>query len=261
MRISLIQTVLSWESPTKNYLRLDGVLQKLESTDLIVLPEMFTTGFTMNIEASETFSDSSETLNWMRRWAKDLQAVVTGSVAFKDNDGAYNRLLWVRPDGSFSHYDKRHLFSYAGEDKNYVKGSQRIVEHWKGWNICPLICYDLRFPVWSRNRFEHGSPNFDVLIYVANWPSVRREAWSTLLRARAIENQCYVAGVNRVGTDQKENIYSGDSALIDPKGYTLWTQTDVAGVCTIALEKDELENYRTQFPVLKDGDEFTISTT
>jgi omega-amidase len=259
MRISLIQTVLSWESPAKNYLRLEGVLQKLEATDLIVLPEMFTTGFTMNSDAAEFFSDSSETLSWMRKWSKDLNAVLCGSVAFKDNEGLYNRLLWVRPDGTFSHYDKRHLFTFAGEEKTYLKGTARIIEHWKGWNICPLVCYDLRFPVWSRNRHQHGSPDYDVLIYVANWPSVRREAWSTLLKARAIENQCYVAGVNRVGTDHKENIYTGDSAMIDAKGTVLWTQSDVAGVCTIELNKSELDLYREQFPVLKDGDEFVIS--
>ncbi len=258
MRLSLVQTVLSWESPAKNYLRMEGVLQKLEPTDLIVLPEMFTTGFTMNPAVAELFSESSETVNWMRKWSKDLNAVMCGSVAFKDNEGLYNRLLWVRPDGTFSHYDKRHLFTFAGEEKTYTKGSHRIIEHWKGWKICPLICYDLRFPVWSRNRFAHGAADYDILIYVANWPSARKEAWSTLLRARAIENQCYVAGVNRVGTDQKENIYSGDSALIDPKGNTLWTQTDVAGVCTIELNKEELEQFRSQFPVLRDGDSFSL---
>lgn len=260
MRISLIQTVLSWESPAKNFLRLEGVLQKLEATDLIVLPEMFTTGFTMNAEVAEEFGEQSETLNWMRKWSRDLKAVVCGSVAFKDNMGLYNRLLWVRPDGTYSHYDKRHLFAYASEEKTYVKGTSRIIEHWRGWNICPLICYDLRFPVWSRNRFQHGAADFDLLLYVANWPSARRLAWSTLLQARAIENQCYVAGVNRVGTDHKQNTYTGDSALVGPKGDVLWTQTDIAGVCTIQLDKEGLDKYRDEFPVLKDGDDFSIST-
>jgi predicted amidohydrolase len=258
MKITLIQTVLSWESPAKNFLRIEGILQKQSKTDIVVLPEMFTTGFTMNVAQLEVFSADCATINWMREWSKFLNAVLTGSIAFRTETGAVNRLIWMRPDGTFDFYDKRHAFTFGGEDQHYQSGQARLIEHWRGWNICPLICYDLRFPVWSRNKFQHGAAEYDLLIYVANWPNVRREAWSTLLKARAIENVCYVAGVNRVGTDPKENVYSGDSALIDFKGQVLWTQSDIADVCTMELNRDELLSFRDRFPALQDGDRFQL---
>lgn len=258
MKITLVQTVLSWESPAKNYLRLDGILQKQSKTDVVVLPEMFTTGFTMNVQSLERFDSNGETIQWMRNWAKHLDAVITGSVAMMTDLGAVNRLIWMRPDGSFDFYDKRHAFTFGGEDEHYRSGDKRLIEHWRGWNFCPLICYDLRFPVWSRNRFQHGAPDYDVLIYVANWPSARREAWNALLRARAIENVCYTVGVNRVGTDPKENVYAGDSAAIDFKGNVLWTQADIAKVHTLELNRQELDEFRGKFPALKDGDVFQL---
>ncbi len=258
MKVTLVQTVLSWESPAKNYLRLDGILQKQAKTDIVVLPEMFTTGFTMNVAALELFSPDCPTLKWMRTWSKYLDAVLTGSVAFRTEYGSVNRLIWMRPDGSFDFYDKRHAFTFGGEHEHYTPGNKRIVEHWRGWNICPLICYDLRFPVWSRNKFEHGAADYDLLIYVANWPNARRDAWSTLLKARAIENVCYTVGVNRVGTDPNENVYSGDSSVIDFKGQVMWTQSDVAEVYTLELDREELMSFRDKFPALKDGDSFQL---
>ncbi len=256
MKVALIQTVLSWESPENNFVRLDGVLKNLRRPDLVVLPEMFTTGFTMNTAKAEIFADDAPTIQWMKTWSKDLNAVITGSVAMSSPLGFHNRLLWVRPDGSFDFYDKKHTFRFAGEDKHYKSGSKRLIEHWKGFDCCPLICYDLRFPVWSRNGWSHGKPDYDVLIYVANWPSARKEAWSTLIKARAIENQCYVLAVNRVGTDPNGNVYSGDSAIISPKGEVLWSQSDIAGVGEWELNLEELKTFREKFPVLKDGDPF-----
>jgi predicted amidohydrolase len=256
MKVALIQTVLSWESPESNFVRLDGVFRNLRKPDLIVLPEMFTTGFTMNTSKAEVFAEDSATLLWMKNWSKDLNAVITGSVAMKSNDGFYNRLLWVRPDGTFDFYDKKHTFGFAGEDAHYRQGNNRLIEHWKGFDCCPMVCYDLRFPVWSRNRWTHGKADYDVLIYVANWPAVRREAWSTLIKARAIENQCYVLAVNRVGTDPNGNVYSGDSAIISPKGEVLWSQSEIAGVGEWELDLEDLRLFREKFPVLKDGDAF-----
>ncbi len=258
MKISVIQTVLSWESPAKNFLRLEGVLSRLAKSDVVVLPEMFTTGFTMNTAVLERYASDCSAVEWMRKWSKDLDAVITGSVAFNIESGAVNRLIWMRPDGTFDFYDKKHAFTFGGEHEHYQTGSQRIIEHWRGWNFCPLICYDLRFPVWSRNTFQHGAPAYDVLIYVANWPSVRREAWNTLLKARAIENLAYTVGVNRVGTDPKENVYSGDSAVIDFKGNVIWSQADTAEACTITLNKEELDEFRKKFPALQDGDSFQL---
>ncbi len=256
MKVSLVQTVLSWESPNNNFIRLDNVLGKLGRTDLVVLPEMFTTGFTMNTSIAEQWSLESTTLLWMRNWAKEHQAVLTGSIACESEGKYFNRLIWMRPDGSVDFYDKRHTFGFAGEDQHYQAGTKRLVEHWKGFDCCPMICYDLRFPVWSRNRWEHGKAQYDVLIYVANWPAARREAWSTLIKARAIENQCYVLAVNRVGTDPNGNVYSGDSAIISPKGEVLWTKADLAEVGECVLDKNELHAFREKFPVLKDGDSF-----
>lgn len=258
MKITLIQTVLSWESPAKNFLRIEGILQKQAKTDIVVLPEMFTTGFTMNVADLEFFSAECATIKWMQQWSQFLNAVLTGSVAFRTDQGAVNRLIWMRPDGTFDFYDKRHAFTFGGEHQHYKTGQERLIEHWKGWNICPMICYDLRFPVWSRNRFQHGAADYDLLIYVANWPNARKEAWSTLLKARAIENVCYTVGVNRVGTDPKENVYSGDSAVIDFKGQVLWTQSDIADVCTLELSRDELLTFREKFPALQDGDQFQL---
>jgi predicted amidohydrolase len=193
----------------------------------------------------------------MRTWALKLDAVVTGSVAVTENGEAFNRLYWVLPDGRFNTYDKRHTFTFAGEPKHYQRGAARIIEEWRGWKICPLICYDLRFPVWSRNGLSDGEPLYDVLIYVANWPEVRRDPWMKLLPARAIENQSYVIAVNRVGVDGNGIPYSGDSVAIDPRGNVLIeTEKGREGLLYAELNAEELKDFRAKFPVLHDADPF-----
>lgn len=262
LKITLVQTDLIWENPEANRAQTEMLLGTIrEKTDLIVLCEMFTTGFTMQPEkVAEPFDlENMSTLNRMRSWAAELDAVVTGSVAVEENGKYYNRLLWVRPDGSFSMYDKRHTFTFAGENLHYESGNERIIEEWRGWKICPLICYDLRFPVWSRNTLVDGKPMYDLLIYVANWPSVRREPWQKLLLARAIENQCYTVGLNRVGHDANNNEYSGDSSIINPRGeYLLQLTPSKEELKTQAISRSELEEFRMKFPVLNDGDGFEL---
>lgn len=262
LKVTIIQTDLIWENPNQSRSRIEKHFSSIhEKSDIVLLPEMFTTGFTMNTkEAAETFdSGKMETLNWMRTWAKKLDAVITGSVSVDENGKHYNRLLWVRPDGTFSKYDKRHTFTFAGEDQHYASGSELLIEEWRGWKICPLICYDLRFPVWNRNRLVDSKPMYDVLIYVANWPMVRREPWKKLLLARAIENQCYVVACNRVGTDGNQHEYTGDSSFINPRGEYLHELTpSKEELVTVAFSKDELEDFRRKFPVLNDADAFSL---
>lgn len=261
LRITAIQTDLVWELPEANRSNIDALLSSIDGeTDIVVLPEMFSTGFTMNVPAAaELFSDDMNTLRWMQAWALKLKAVMTGSVSVSENNHCYNRLFWVRPDGTYSSYDKRHLFTLAKEDQHYTAGTSTIVEEWKGWNICPLICYDLRFPVWSRNKLVDGKPLYDVLIYVANWPEVRREPWKKLLLARAIENQAYVVGVNRVGIDANHHAYKGDSSFINPRGeYLLEIETGIQTMATCSLDMQYLDDFRRIFPVLNDADAFEI---
>jgi len=261
LRIALVQTSIHWENPGANRLHLVSFLEKVVpgSTDIVVLSEMFTTGFSMQPERiAESFSQQMDTLQWMRVWAAQLDCVITGSVAVSEHGRYFNRLLWVRPDGSFAQYDKRHLFRMAGENKQYTPGEIAVVEAWRGWRICPLICYDLRFPVWSRNKLVGDTPLYDVLIYVANWPAVRREPWMKLALARAIENQCYVAAVNRIGEDGNGHAYSGDSSLIDPKGVYLVAPSEEDGILHAAFSRKGLADFRLQFPVLNDADEFEI---
>ncbi len=267
LSVTAIQSNIVWENPEANHLHFDQHLSSIQGeTDVVVLPEMFTTGFSMSPEkVAEHFVpiaigiDQMSTLNWMRTWAKKLDAVITGSVSVEENEKYYNRLLWVRPDGTFCTYDKRHTFTFAGEDKHYQSGNEVLVEEWRGWKICPLICYDLRFPVWSRNKLTDGKPLYDVLIYVANWPSVRIEVWKKLLFARAIENQCYVVGVNRIGDDPNGNKYVGDSAFINPRGeYFYQFNKWIEEVATHSLSWSELEDFRAKFPVLNDADLFNF---
>jgi predicted amidohydrolase len=231
----------------------DKLADAAPKTDLIILPEMFTTGFSMSAPelAEET---EGETLRWMQAQAKRHQAVLTGSVIVKEADAYFNRLLWVRPDGSYKKYDKRHLFRMAKEHHTYTPGTERLVVELNGWRICPLVCYDLRFPVWSRNQ-ENA---YDLLLYVANWPKARNHAWSTLLQARAIENLAYVAGVNRIGTDGNNHPYSGDSAIISPKGIKLLETSEVEGIHTLTLNKQELIDFREAFPAHLDADAFML---
>jgi omega-amidase len=255
LTVSFVQTALHWHDAAANRATIAQQLASLSaSTDLIVLPEMFTTGFSMEAPGqAETMA--GPTVAWLREQAARHNAVVTGSVIIEEDGAYYNRLLWMRPDGSFSAYDKRHLFTLAGEQHTYTPGSARLVEEWRGWRICPLVCYDLRFPVWSRN--QPVAP-YDLLLYVANWPAVRRTAWMTLLRARAIENVACALGVNRIGQDGLEHDYSGDSALIDAKGTYLVEAHNQGGVFTHTLLRDELDEFRTRFTALNDGDAFKL---
>ena len=256
--VSLVQATLHWHDPAANLEQLADLLAsalpEAGLTDLIVLPEMFTTGFSMEAAAhAETYP--GPTLDWMQVQAARYDAVMTGSVLTREGDSYYNRLLWVRPDGSHSTYDKRHLFRLAGEHEVYTAGTGRLLEEWRGWRIRPLICYDLRFPVWSRN-----SPHepYDLLLYVANWPQARAEIWRTLLRARAIENMAYTVGVNRLGTDGKGLDYSGQSALLDIHGDYLAQAGNLQTVLTHTLRAEPLYDLREKMPFLLDADDFQL---
>jgi len=252
INVTLIQSDIIWEDKISNLKRYQEKIDKIESTDLIVLPEMFTTGFSMNPkDISETMN--GETVQWMKDNASKMNSVVCGSIIIEEDDKYFNRFVWVNPDGSIHHYDKKHLFSFAGEDKNYTAGNEKIIIEYKGWKICPLVCYDLRFPVWSRNLED-----YDLLIYVANWPTKRKLAWKSLLVARAIENQCYVIGVNRVGTDENNHYYSGESSLINALGETLYTNSHIEDIYTTSISKYELNKVRNQLPFLNDKDNFKI---
>lgn len=263
MKVTIIQTSLHWEDRQKNLTHFDALVNSISKpTDLIVLPEMFTTGFTMN-PAKLAEPSNGETLAAMKKWAQQKNAVITGSVSVEDGGKYYNRLFWVEPNGKFSTYDKRHLFRMAGEDKHYAMGEQKIIKHLTDFNVCPLICYDLRFPVWSRNTFTktNGVPtaSYDVLIYIANWPEIRSYPWKQLLIARAIENQCYVIGVNRIGKDGNDFAHSGDSMVINPKGEIInKTKANEESVETVTLDKSFLDDFRKAFPVGLDSDEFTL---
>ena len=261
LRISLIQAATLWHDAPGNRRQFAFLCQPLQGqTDLVVLPEAFTSGFT-NETLSNAETMDGPTLDWMRRLASDLQAVVTGSMVIRDGDKYFNRLLWAQPDGSVAHYDKRHLFRMALEHQRYAGGERRLIVELKGWRICPMVCYDLRFPVWIRNRFDLSVPDrfdYDLLLFVANWPSARRHPWRILLRARAIENLCYVAGVNRVGTDGNELHYAGDSALIDPVGETIIELGAQVQVVTGALSGTSLVAHRARFPAWMDADQFDL---
>jgi predicted amidohydrolase len=253
LTIALLQTELVWEDPPANRVRLGTLLAEARGADLVLLPEMFATGFTMTPEhcAEET---EGPTLAWMRAQAADLGALLAGSLAVREGAAYRNRLLFVDPEGKVAHYDKRHLFRMAGEHNSYAAGERRVVQSWQGWRLCSQVCYDLRFPVWSRNRGD-----YDVLLYVANWPARRREHWRTLLVARAIENQCYVIGVNRVGLDGKGIEYSGDSLVVDPWGRIVLDAGSRAGVHEALLEASVLEDCREKFPVHLDADAFDLT--
>lgn len=229
-----------------------------ERTEIVILPEMFSTGFSMSAEKLAETMDG-ETVQWMKRVAAQKKIILTGSVIIEGEPGKYyNRLLWVLPNGQYGFYDKRHLFAYAEEDQHFHAGNKRLIASVKGWKINLLICYDLRFPVWARQQ-SGENPEYDILIYVANWPERRAEAWRSLLKARAIENQSYVIGVNRVGNDGKEIHYSGDSMVIDPLGELLYTKKEAEDIFTIVLDQEHLKQIRERFPFWKDADPFHIS--
>ncbi|MBP6334472.1 MAG: amidohydrolase [Bacteroidia bacterium] len=257
LNITLIQSNLYWEAPKKNREMFQEKILSVEKPgDIILLPEMFNTGFSMNPEKlAETMN--GETMEWMTRMSGKTNAVITGSLIISEENKYYNRLIWMHPNGSYSHYDKRHLFSLAGEDKVFAAGQHQWIMPIKGWNVFPLICYDLRFPVWSR---RNPQLDYDLIIYVANWPDVRIRAWNHLLIARAIENQSYVAGVNRVGNDGNEFSHSGNSCVIDYKGEILSSfEINKEQHETITLNKDELADFRKQLPFSSDADRFEIS--
>lgn len=259
MHITLLQPNLYWHDPVANRAMLEERIFSLsEPTDLVVLPEMFTTGFTMEAR-SVAEPMNLTTFRWLKQMAAQTGAVVTGSYVVQEGGHYFNRLIWMQPDGQFDTYDKRHLFRMAGEDASYTAGTRRIVKEWKGFRICPLICYDLRFPVWSRNTNGQSQDfAYDLLLYVANWPAARRNAWNTLLQARAIENLSYVVGVNRVGTDGNGHPYAGDSAVIDFKGDILFRHSETEIVHQQTLSLDELRAFRERFPANRDADGFTI---
>ena len=255
LRITTVQTNLQWEAPAANRAMFDTKLAPLAGqTDVVVLPEMFTTGFSMNAAAlAETMDGTS--LEWMTKHAARLDAVLTGSLIVQENGNNYNRLIWMRPDGSYDTYDKRHLFTMADEHLTYTAGTKRLITEWRGWRVCPLVCYDLRFPVWARN-----TDGYDLLIYTANWPSMRAYAWRTLLHARAIENQAYTVGVNHVGKDGKDIPYSGDTMIIEPSGADiLYHKADEEDVHTETLSWEHLQKVRKKLPFLADKDAFEIT--
>ncbi|MCB0445680.1 MAG: amidohydrolase [Gelidibacter sp.] len=254
LNIALIQTILIWENPIQNRLLLSEKINAISKpVDIIVLPEMFTTGFTMNPkDVFETMD--GDTVLWMKALASKKNAAITGSLIVKEHNSYYNRLLFVHPNGQIDTYDKRHTFTLAGEDKIYAAGTQKCIVTYNGWKICPLICYDLRFPVWARN-----TENYDVLIYVANWPTLRIHAWDTLLKARAIENMAYCIGVNRVGLDGNNHEYSGHSAAYDVLGNRIdHIPFDKEITAIVTLQKQEIETYRKKLNFLSDQDSFSL---
>lgn len=262
LRISLVQGATRWHDPAGNRDYYADLMAPLHgTTDLVLLPETFTSGFS-NEAIGQAETMDGPTVAWIKAQARQLDAAVTGSVQLRTEEGVFNRLLWATPDGGLKHYDKRHLFRYAKEHERYAGGRERLTVEWKGWRICPLVCYDLRFPVYSRNRYDverKGGLDYDLLLYVANWPAARAYPWKTLLRARAIENLCYVAGLNRVGDDGNGLHYAGDSAVIDFLGHPVSECTDEEVVVTTTLQGSELAAHRERFPAMLDGDAFSLS--
>jgi omega-amidase len=254
LKITLFQGYLFWENIDKNLqnikLRLSGIREK---TDLIVLPEMFNTGFTMNAEKlAEPMNGKS--MQWMHSIAKKYDCVVAGSLIISDKEKYYNRLIWMLPDGTFKQYDKKHLFTLSKEHETYTPGRERLIVELNGWKICPAICYDLRFPVWLRN----DRSEYDLLIIIANWPEKRSLHWRTLIPARAVENQSYVIGLNRVGYDGNEVYHSGDSTCIDPGGNVVYYKRDEEDIYTFTISKEEITRNRNIYPFLEDADHFQL---
>ena len=271
LNITIVQTHLHWEDRSANLQmfeeKINSVTQKME---VVVLPEMFSTGFSMKAKELAEPMDG-DTVQWMKRMAAAKKIILTGSVIIEDGSNYYNRLIWMLPNGEYGFYDKRHRFAYAGEDEYYAAGNKRLIASVKGWKINLQICYDLRFPVWSRQSvYSHSpesdgkgpaQPEYDALIYVANWPERRVHAWKTLLQARAIENQSYVVGVNRTGSDGNGIYYSGESMIVDAMGEVLYTKVHEEDIYTITLQKEKLEEVRNKLPFLRDSDHFHIDAT
>ena len=249
--VTLVQQVITPNDPQYNLDVFTQSMASITKTDLIVLPEVFTTGFCASAR-SYAESVDGRAYEWMAQQSAKHNAVVTGSLVVKVDDQYVNRLVWMRPDGSYTEYDKRHLFRMAGEHTRYAMGSERVLVELKGWRVLPLICYDLRFPVWSRNRND-----YDLALYVANWPSARALHWNCLLQARAIENLSYILGVNRVGMDEAGQHYAGDSSVYGPAGELIATSQE-AGLITVELYADKLAEYRERFPAHLDADQFLL---
>jgi predicted amidohydrolase len=260
LRVTLIQSDIYWEEIDANLSAFEEKIWQIgQPTDVIVLPEMFTTGFTMNASKLAEHMNM-RTFKWMRQMADQTGALILGSFIATVHDRFFNRLLWMEPGGNYKTYDKRHLFRMAAEHKTFSSGESMLVASWKGWRICPLICYDLRFPVWSRNTYDVTSKrlNYDLLLYVANWPTARVEAWSSLLKARAIENLSYVVGVNRIGVDGNAVEYNGSSAIVGPKGEVIFSSEGMEAIKTLELNANSLQAFRDKFPAYVDADEFSI---
>lgn len=252
LKLTLLQQPLVWLDAQANLHHFDMLLESLPQRDVIVLPEMFTTGFAMN--AAENALPETEVIDWLRHWSARTDALIGGSVALSTAEGAVNRFLLVEPTGKIHRYDKRHLFRMAGEHHHYQAGKTRKVVEWHGWRILPQVCYDLRFPVWSRNQQD-----YDLALYVANWPAARAKHWQTLLAARAIENQAYVAGCNRVGDDDNGHHYQGDSLILDAQGEILaQAEPGQAAQLDAELSLEILQSYRAAFPAYHDADKFLL---
>ncbi len=251
LKVTLVQQIITPNDPQGNLDHFAQSMNAISSTNLIILPEVFTTGFCASArQYAETVGGRA--YQWMQAQAAKHQAVVTGSLVVKEGDTYFNRMVWMRPDGTYAEYDKRHLFRMAGEHTRYAMGSKRLLVELNGWRILPLICYDLRFPVWSRNRND-----YDLAIYVANWPSARALHWNRLLQARAIENLSYVVGVNRVGMDEAEQHYAGDSSVYGPAGELIATSQE-AELISVELYAGRLQEYREKFPAYLDMDKFEL---
>ena len=263
LTVATIQADLVWEDKAANLDRFREKIEALSSeVELVILPEMFTTGFSMSPQTLAETADG-ETIAWMKQLSQDRNIVIVGSMIAKENDSYFNRLICMLPTGSYGIYDKRHLFSFAGEENHYSAGNKRLIASIKGWKLNLQICYDLRFPVWARQQMkvsetEEIIPEYDMLVYVANWPERRVNAWRTLLCARAIENQCYVIGVNRVGNDGNGIYHNGSTMIIGPLGEVLYHAVDEEDICEMTLSKEELKDIRNKFSFLKDGDDFNI---
>ncbi len=254
MKVSLIQSNLFWENIDKNLNQFEHKIKKLaDQTDLVILPEMFSTGFSMRPQKFAEHPDG-RTFQWLKQMAISEEVAITGSYIVVENGHFYNRLVWMQPSGIFQSYDKRHLFSLSEEPAHYTAGEKKMIINWKGWKICPLICYDLRFPVWSRNV-----ENYDLLIYVANWPERRAHHWRSLLNARAIENQAYTIGVNRIGDDGNGIYHSGDTSVIDFNGKLLFYTARMESVITLKLDFEKQQNFRKKYPFLADKDAFSFA--
>jgi omega-amidase len=278
LTITTIQTNLKWEDKAANLHMFEEKIRNLKTkTEVVVLPEMFSTGFSMQAEKLAEKMDGA-TVTWMKKLSAEKKIIITGSIIIEEEGHYYNRLVWMLPNGQYGFYDKRHLFAYAQEHHHYTPGNKRLIASVKGWKVNLLVCYDLRFPVWSRQQrsidlsalsgeqqpvdpsmLASTGPEYDLLVYVANWPERRNHAWKTLLQARAIENQCYVVGVNRVGNDGHGIYHSGDSMIVDALGTVLYTKPHEEDIFTITLQKESLEETRNKLPFLKDADRFLIT--